>query len=100
MDRPPLESIDTPLRNALRHLGLGEVEVLLRLLREWDSMAGPPWSGASEPVKLQAGELVVRAERSSSVRVLRYATGSLIERLDTQLGEGVVTSVRVVAPGS
>lgn len=100
MDRSPLESINTPLRNALRHLGLGEIEVLLRLLQHWDSVAGSPWAGSSEPVKLHNGELVVRAEQSSSVRVLRYATGALIQRLDGELGEGVVTSVRVVLPGS
>lgn len=100
MDRPPLEPIGAPLRNALRNLGLGEIEVMLTLMENWDDLAGKPWAGASAPAKLHQGELIVRAEEASSVRMLRYATGNLIERLDQALGVGVVTSVKVVVPQS
>lgn len=100
MDRPPLEPIGGPLRNALRRLGLGEIEVLLFLLENWDSVAGSPWAGTSAPAKLQGGELVIRAEDASSVRMLKYATGTLIERLDEALGDSVVSSIKVVLPES
>ncbi len=97
-DRRPLEPIATPLRNALRQLGLAEIETLLELLQDWDRIAGQPWAGVSAPAKLSSGHLVVRAESAASVRLLRYASGRLIQTLDERLGEGTVVSIEVVLP--
>ncbi len=98
-DRAGLTSVSGPLRDALRRLGLADMDVLLRIMSEWDDLAGPPWAGASSPVFLRDGELTVEATALGAVRMLRYATGELMERLDDFCGPGVVQAVRVVGPG-
>ena len=98
-DRPGLTSLSGPLREALRRLGLADMDVLWRIMADWDELAGPPWAGASSPVFLRAGELTVEAAALGAVRVLRYATGDLMEKLDEFCGPGVVQTIRVVGPG-
>lgn len=93
-----LDSLTGPLKEALRRLGLTDVETLLGLMSGWDEIAGPPWAGASSPVFLREGELTVEAQALSAVRMLRYATGELLERIDASCGPGVVEAVRVVGP--
>lgn len=77
---------------------LADPDTWTRLQREWDTVAGHPWSGRSTPRSLQAGELVVEAVSPPAVSMLRYGVGALVERLTEEYGDGVVTSVRVVAP--
>jgi len=91
-----LESIGDPIRQALQRLGLTDVDQFFRLAAAWDSVAGAPWAGATEPLMLRHGELVVEAHSLSSVRLLRYATGDLQRRLDDFLGAGRVVTIKVV----
>ena len=97
-DRRDLTNVSGPLRDALRRLGLGNMDALFRLMNEWDTVAGAPWAGASSPVFLKDGELVVEAKALAAIRMLRYATGDLMESLDEFCGPGVVDSVRIVGP--
>lgn len=94
-----LTNVSGPLRETLRRLGLADMDALLRIMNEWDALAGPPWAGVSSPVFLREGELVVETTALPSVRMLRYATGELLQKLDKFCGPGVVESVRVVGPG-
>ena len=99
-DKKDLTNVSGPLRAALRRLGLGDMDVLFRLMNEWDEVAGAPWAGASSPVFMKDGELVIEAVALPAVRMLRYATGDLMERLDEFCGPGVVESVRIIGPNS
>ena len=91
----PLEGL---LEGLLHKLGLPAPSVSKSLADGWDEMAGSPWSGQTKPLFIREGELVVEAISPALVGMLRYAIGDLMRRLDDQLGEGVVETVRVVGP--
>lgn len=92
------ESLETLLEGLLAKLGLPAPSVSKGLDDQWDVVAGAPWSGQTRPLFIREGELVVEATSPALVSVLRYAVGDLMKRLDEYLGEGVVDTVRVVAP--
>ena len=95
MQPEPLEQL---LEGLLQKLGLPAPSVSKSLAEGWDEMAGAPWSGQTRPLFIREGELVVEAISPALVGMLRYAIGDLMRRLDDQLGEGVVETVRVVRP--
>ena len=95
MQPEPLESL---LERLLGKLGLPAPSVSRDLEERWEEVAGAPWSGQTRPLFIREGELVVEAVSPALVGLLRYAVGDLMKRLDGHLGEGVVESVRVVAP--
>ena len=93
-----LGSIDQLIGPMLRKLGVADLSVMTTLTDDWDLVAGSPWAGASRPLIIRHGELVVEANSPAAVRMLRYAAESLAKRLSDQFGAGVIDSVRVVAP--
>ncbi len=95
-----LHSIGALLRAALGRMGLDRVDLTLKLIEEWNEVAGSPWAGASNPVVVKDGELVVEATSPGAVRFLRYSVGDLMRRLDERFGEGAVTAVTVRPPPS
>ena len=95
MQPEPLEGV---LESLLARLGLPSPSVSKSLDEGWDEMAGAPWSGQTRPLFIREGELVVEAISPALVGMLRYAIGDLMRRLDEQLGEGIVETVRVVGP--
>lgn len=86
------------LRTLMERYRLVDPDTWTRLRDEWDSVAGQPWSGRTIPLSLKSGELVVEAATPAAVSMLRYGVVSLIEKLETEYGDGVVTSVRVIPP--
>ena len=86
------------MEGLLAKLGLPAPSVSLSLDERWDEIAGSPWSGQTRPLFIREGELVVEAISPALVGMLRYAIGDLMRRLDDQLGEGVVETVRVIGP--
>ena len=93
-----LGPIDQLIGPTLRRLGIGDLSVMTRLTDEWDVLAGSPWAGASRPLIIRNRELVVESTTPAATRMLRYAAESLAKRLSDQFGDGVIDSVRVVAP--
>ncbi len=71
-----------------------------QLRDDWDRIAGDPWKGQSSPLLLQDRQLVVESSATQLVAFLRYATGDLLQRLDRELGAGVIDTIRVVPPRS
>ncbi len=98
MDRPDMHDISSGVARMLRKLGMGDVQVLLELKEDWDTIAGRPWAGASRPIGITAGELVVEALEPGAVSMLRYATGALVKAVDDRFGKGQVDRVKVIAP--
>lgn len=92
----------TPLNrnvfSALSGLGISHIAVTIRLIKEWDELAGDPWEGQTRPLGIRDGELIVETATASLVSMFRYATGSLHERLEGVIGEGVISSITVQAP--
>ncbi|MGI8518527.1 MAG: DciA family protein [Acidimicrobiia bacterium] len=91
------ERLEVVLRDLLTRLGLPDPLLVDALVAEWDDLAGDPWAQRSQPAYLRDGELVVTVSEPALVAMLRYAIGDLLHRLDARLGQGVVTSIRVVA---
>ncbi len=92
----------TPLNrsvfSALSGLGISHIGLSIRLINEWDELAGDPWAGQTRPLGIREGELIVETATASLVSMFRYATGSLHERLEGVIGEGVISSITVQAP--
>jgi predicted nucleic acid-binding Zn ribbon protein len=86
------------VRVLMERYRLADPDTWTRIRAEWDTLGGHPWAGRSKPRSLKDGELVVEAVTPGVVSILRYGTESLVGRLAEELGPGVVTSVRVVAP--
>lgn len=95
-----LHSVGALLRSMLGTMGLDRVDLTLALMEEWDEVAGAPWAGASNPLVVKDGELIVEATSPTAVRFLRYSVGDLLRRLDDRFGEGAVSAVTVRPPPS
>ena len=95
-----LHPVGALLKSILGSMGLERVQLTLTLMEEWDDLAGSPWVGASNPLVVKDGELIVEATSPTAVRFLKYAVGDLMRRLDGRFGEGVIESVTVRPPPS
>jgi hypothetical protein len=67
-----------------------------RVLALWPEVAGEMLARLTEPVKLERGELLVRAESAALAHQLTYQREEFVRRYAARLGEGVVTNVRFV----
>ena len=93
--RRDLEPIGDDVESFLSGLGMPPAADLGALVGDWEEVAGAPFAGASTPVGLASGELVVEVADGGTASLLRYRTGPLIDRLAAHFGEGVVDRVRI-----
>ncbi len=68
------------------------------LMGAWDTLVGPEVAAHCRPERLTDGELVLVAESTAWATQLRLLTRPLLSRLGAELGEGVVTRLRVHGP--
>jgi hypothetical protein len=90
-----LEPMQDAIGAILQRLGVTEPKNINRLLDDWAEVAGPPWDRKAVPVGLRHRELVVEVADGATATILRYQVGDLLKRLDGELGEGVVDTVRI-----
>jgi predicted nucleic acid-binding Zn ribbon protein len=64
----------------------------------WDALVGADVAAHCRPERLIDGELVLVAESTAWATQLRLLTRPLLARLRAELGEGVVTRLRVHGP--
>ena len=92
-----------PLRDVIKSildgLGVADLDQWQKMREEWSTVAGSPWDRQATPIALAGGVLTVEAVTPAAVGMLRYGTKSLIESLNARYGDGVVTEVRLRAPG-
>jgi predicted nucleic acid-binding Zn ribbon protein len=93
-----LEHFSESMDDMFRRLGLPDPVMMAALTGDWDQFAGPPWSGRSKPLYLRGTTLVVEAASASMVAFLRYGETTLLEKLASRFGEGIVKSVDIQAP--
>lgn len=67
-----------------------------RVLALWPEVAGEMLARLTEPLKLERGELLVRAESAALAHQLTYQREEFVRRYAARMGEGVVTNVRFV----
>ena len=68
-----------------------------RVLALWPEIAGEMLARLTEPLRLERGELLVRAESAALAHQLTYQREEFVRRYANQLGEGVVKNVRFIA---
>ena len=75
------------------------LESLMVIAQEWDAIAGQH-SAHARPGKLdqEARCLHVLAQSTRHASVIRWESGAMQHRISEKVGEGVVTSILVIAP--
>ena len=68
------------------------------VVARWPAVVGPEVAQHVTPENFEGGVLTVRADSTSWATQLRYMVPILLERLATEVGEGVVTDLRVLGP--
>ena len=94
-----LERVGDSLDEVLRRLGIPARGDAIRLIDEWQRLAGEPWASRGTPVGVTDGELLVEVPDGATATLLQYQAGALVSRLADALGTPLVQRVRVrVAP--
>ncbi len=70
------------------------------VLGRWDTIVGPEVAQHCHPVEFIEGVLTVRAESTAWATQLRLLAVSMLGALAAEVGEGVVTDVRIVGPSA
>jgi predicted nucleic acid-binding Zn ribbon protein len=68
-----------------------------RLRDQWASVVGPDVAARSTPVALNGGVLSIRADGAAWATELTLLARSIVDKVDSYLGGGVVREVRVSA---
>ena len=93
-----------PLRECLERvthsLGGAPPGVLSALFCRWEEIAGPALAAHTRPLSVSRGELVLAVDDPAWRAHLRYLEGDLLQRVGAVVGEGAVTSVRLVVRSS
>jgi hypothetical protein len=90
-----LEPVGEHVEALLQRIGMPPVPDLARLVDQWTAITPEPWASAAAPVGLGDGVLVVEVNDGTHASLLSYQIGTLVERLEGELGAGVVTGVRI-----
>jgi predicted nucleic acid-binding Zn ribbon protein len=69
-----------------------------RVFTDWATLVGADIASHCQPTALTAGELKLAAQSSAWATQLRLLSPTLLARLSTQLGAGVVTRITVSGP--
>jgi hypothetical protein len=97
-DRNEMTSFSASMREMFRRMGLPDPLLVGAIKRDWDTLAGAPWSGRSTPVTIQGRTLVVEADSPSMIAFLRYGVGDLLRSLQARFGADVIDTVEVRGP--
>lgn len=75
------------------------METLLVIVQEWEAIAGQH-SAHARPGKLDQETrcLHVLAQSTRHASVIRWESTAMLHRISERVGEGVVTSIQVIAP--
>jgi predicted nucleic acid-binding Zn ribbon protein len=91
-----------PLRTAIDALigdqGWRMAAAVGSVFGRWDQIVGADLAAHTRPDGLTEGELVVVADSTAWATQVRLLTATLIRRLNTELGDGTVTRVKVRGP--
>ncbi len=97
---PPTE-MRALLDRVVRGMGAPGTDAVELVFNRWEEVVGSVLAAQTRPAGLEDGRLVLTADDPAVVSHVRWLEANLIERLDSLLGAGRVTSVevRVTRPG-
>ena len=91
-----------PLGEAIRKLlaerGWQQQAAVGSAFGRWAEIVGPELAAHATPDGLEDGELTVQADSTAWATQLRLLAGTLVKRLNAELGEGTVKRVKVRGP--
>ncbi len=70
------------------------------VLGSWDRLVGDDVASHCRPISLRDGELTLQAESTAWATQLRMLTGKLLGLIRAELGDNVVTKIRVHGPAA
>jgi predicted nucleic acid-binding Zn ribbon protein len=91
-----------PLGEAIRRLlaerGWQQQAAVGSVIARWAEIVGPELAAHAKPEGFVDGELVVNADSTAWATQLRLLAGTLVKRLNAELGDGSVKRVKVRGP--
>ncbi|MEU7878402.1 DUF721 domain-containing protein [Microbispora bryophytorum] len=66
----------------------------------WAEIVGPELAAHTRPETFEDGEVVVAADSTAWATQVRLLASTLVKRLNEELGDGIVTRVKVHGPGA
>jgi predicted nucleic acid-binding Zn ribbon protein len=100
--RRPRRDDPQPLTTAIRGLigdeGWQTAAALGSVFGRWPQIVGADLAAHTRPDRFTDGELLVIADSTAWATQVRLLAGTLVRRLNSELGEGTVTRVKVRGP--
>ena len=88
------------IRDLLSDRGWEQRAAVGGVFGDWPRIVGPELAEHTRPEKFEEGELTVAADSPAWATQLRLLAGTLVRRLNEELGDGTVRRVKIVGPSS
>jgi len=88
------------IRDLLADRGWEQRAAVGGVFGNWAGIVGPELAEHTKPERFEEGELVVAADSTAWATQLRLLAGTLVRRLNEELGDGTVRRVKVIGPVS
>jgi predicted nucleic acid-binding Zn ribbon protein len=92
------QPLHTAIQGLLRDQGWQTAAAVGSVFGRWPQIVGADLAAHTKPDRLTDGELLVIADSTAWATQVRLLAGTLIRRLNNELGSGTVTKVRVRGP--
>jgi predicted nucleic acid-binding Zn ribbon protein len=92
------QPLDTAIQGLLHDQGWQAAAAVGSVFGRWAQIVGADLAAHTRPDRLTDGELLVIADSTAWATQVRLLAGTLIRRLNGELGSGTVTKVRVRGP--
>lgn len=96
-DRDP-QSLDATVSRLVAEHGWGTEIAVHGLFGRWDALVGTEVAAHCRPERFVDGRLLVRADSTAWATEVRLLAPAVLQRLNTELGEGTVRQVEVGGP--
>ncbi len=92
------QPLNAAIQGLLRDQGWQAAAAVGSVFGRWPQIVGADLAAHTRPDRLTDGELLVIADSTAWATQVRLLSGTLIRRLNSELGSGTVTKVRVRGP--
>lgn len=89
------EEITDVIGAIIERVGTGADRSAAALIETWDDIVPDRWRGASKPVGIRDGVLLVEVRNGAAASVLRHDTADLLRRISERFGPGLVNAVKL-----
>ncbi|MDX6431117.1 MAG: hypothetical protein QOE54_3483 [Streptosporangiaceae bacterium] len=94
------QTFGSAIRDLMAERGWEQKAAVGGVFGNWPGIVGKELAEHTRPEKFEEGELVVAADSTAWATQLRMLAGTLVRRLNEELGDGTVRRVKVVGPAT